>query len=329
MHRLISSAAYRGRAQRAEVGRIPSPLEGEGIRPRAGRVTTELVPFTVAAAGASISGVRGGRGPSALLIHGTAGSWRNFRPWLPTLAPRYHLVIPDLPGFGTSPEPRVEPRLVTWAAFLRTLVSELDAPPRLVVGLGLGASVALTYVERAGHLEAPPLAGLVLHTPAYHPGALRPAVRWAVRAATAPGIFMALRGPLASRSVRDRFVGRFIEGPGTPAEDAQALREDFRRASLSVLRGLLRDMVRADFRPLLRSLETPTLAIASQYDPFVYASEVERLAFLMPSVTVAVQPDLSHGWTPEAIVEQNRLLARFLDAIPELGVPPPDSGQPG
>lgn len=279
-------------------------------------MTADLAPFAATVSGTVVRGMRGGRGPVALLLHGTAGSWRNFRPWLPTLLSRCHAVIPDLPGFGDSPVPSLKPRLATWAALLHALVAALGTPPRLLVGLGLGASLALAYLKDApAAAGATPLTGLVLHTPAFHPGAIRPAVRWGVRLATAPIILPIASGLVSRPGFRDWFVRHFTEGPGMAPDEARALREDVHRASVAVLGGLVRDMVGADFRPLLRTLPAPTLAIVSQRDPFVYAAEVERLPALMPRATVVVQPDLAHGWSPDAIAEQNRVLARFLDGL--------------
>lgn len=77
-------------------------------------VSTQIQPFTATPYGTLVHGMRGGDGPPALLLHGTAGSWRDFQAWLPALLPRAHLVIPDLPGFGTSPAPPIRPRLRTW-----------------------------------------------------------------------------------------------------------------------------------------------------------------------------------------------------------------------
>ena len=71
--------------------------------------------------------------------------------------------------------------------------------------------------------------------------------------------------------------------------------------------------MRTDFRPLLATLPTPTLALAGRHDPFVYPAALQRLATLMARTRVVVQ-DLGHGWTAGAITEQRRLLAAFLDA---------------
>src|SRR5262249_27988928 len=95
---------------------------------------------------------------------------------------------------------------------------------------------------------------------------------------------------------------------------ARLVREDFCRASLPVLRGLVRDMLRRDFRPLLRTVATPTLVIVGAHDPFVRAPAALALGTLMPAARVVMQRDLGHGWTAQAIAEQHAELAQFLDA---------------
>jgi pimeloyl-ACP methyl ester carboxylesterase len=288
-----------------------------------GLVNEGLTPFVARPHGALVRGVRGGDGPPALLLHGTAGSWRNFRPWLPALLPRAHLVIPDLPGFGDSPAPSLRPRLLTWARLLRALTADLQAPPRIVIGLGFGASVALAYLQllRAAPPSAalPALTHLVLYAPAYYPGAIQPSVRRAVRLLSTPPVFGVARALLEQPRFQAWYLDHVAQGPDVPAEDTRLLREDFRRASLPVLRGLARDVVRADFRPLLRTCLTPTLALIGERDPFVRTAAVEGLPRLMPHASAVVQRGLAHGWTPTAVAEQNRLLAEFLDrATPPL-----------
>jgi pimeloyl-ACP methyl ester carboxylesterase len=280
-----------------------------------GPVSADLTPFAATPHGAVMRGMRGGRGPTALLLHGTAGSWRNFQAWLPTLLPRAHLVIPDLPGFGDSPAPPVRPRLRTWARLLHELVAELDAPPRTLVGLGLGASVAMAYLEVAVEMvPKPPITRVVLHTPAYYPGAIRPAFRWGVRVVGARPLFAVARRLLGRPDFLDWYVRHVVESPDAPAADVQLLSEDFRRASLPVLRGLARDMVQHDFRPLLQTLPTSMLVVVAENDQFVYPAEIERLETLMPRARVGVQRNVGHGWTADAIAEQNRWLAEFLDS---------------
>ena len=278
-----------------------------------------LTAFVARPGGVLVRGVRGGDGPAALLLHGTAGSWRNFRPWLPALLPRAHLVIPDLPGFGESPPPRLRPRLLAWARIVHALTAELQAPPRILVGLGLGASVALAYL-RLLRAAAPAdialqqaLTHLILYAPAFYPGAIQPPVRRAVRLLASAPAFAVVRAVLEQPRFQAWYLDHVVQGPDVPPEDTRLLREDFERASLPVLRGLARDVIRVDFRPLLHSCLTPTLALIGEHDPFVQPAAVERLPRLMPHATAIVQRGFGHGWTPTAVAQQNALLAEFLD----------------
>ncbi len=45
--------------------------------------------------------------PTILLLHGFPTSSHMFRDLIPALADRYHVVAPDLPGFGFSDAPNV------------------------------------------------------------------------------------------------------------------------------------------------------------------------------------------------------------------------------
>jgi pimeloyl-ACP methyl ester carboxylesterase len=195
---------------------------------------------------------------------------------------------------------------------MHALMAELKTPPRMLVGLGLGASVALAYLEVAPSAARAALTHVVLHTPAYCPAAIRPAFRWGVRLVGAGPVFAVAQRLLRRPDVLDWYLAHAVGGPNVPAEDVRLLREDFRRASLPVLRGLAGDVVRADFRPLLRRLATPVLAIVAENDPFIYPGAVERLTTLLPSARVVVQREVGHGWTDAAIAEQCRLLAEFL-----------------
>ena len=50
--------------------------------------------------------------PTLLLLHGFPTSSHMFRELIPLLADRFHIVAPDLPGFGRSDLPPREPFLI-------------------------------------------------------------------------------------------------------------------------------------------------------------------------------------------------------------------------
>ncbi len=58
------------------------------------------------------------RHPTVLLLHGFPTSSHMFRDLIPLLADRYHVVAPDLPGFGFTVAPE-QPAFTTASTTLR------------------------------------------------------------------------------------------------------------------------------------------------------------------------------------------------------------------
>lgn len=93
--------------------------------------------------------------PTLLLLHGFASSSHQFRELIPLLADKFHLVAPDLPGFGFTEVPTERNYRYTFDAFGETLTAFVDALGleryALYVfdyGAPAGLSLALTYPER-------------------------------------------------------------------------------------------------------------------------------------------------------------------------------------
>ena len=74
------------------------------------QLTTSRVPAgfaeaTAPANGITINYVRGGTGPTLVLLHGYPQTWYMWRHVMPTLAEHYTVIVPDLPGAGGSDAP--------------------------------------------------------------------------------------------------------------------------------------------------------------------------------------------------------------------------------
>ncbi|MFN0115748.1 MAG: alpha/beta fold hydrolase [Paracoccaceae bacterium] len=116
--------------------------------------------------GVRLHAVVRGSGPDVVLIHGAAGSVRDFTfALLPKLAERYRVIAIDRPGHGHSDRVAGADALSLQARLLRQATAVLGAGCPIVVGHSYGASVALRWA-----LDAPgTLAGLVAVAPASHP----------------------------------------------------------------------------------------------------------------------------------------------------------------
>jgi pimeloyl-ACP methyl ester carboxylesterase len=212
----------------------------------------------VAARYARIRFVEAGNGPPLVLIHDYLASRVAWDDVLPRLSERFHVIAPDLPGFGESEKPPPSRYRYDFEAFAESLVDLCAA-----VGLGrvslcghaLGGAVALTLAATHAHL----VNKLVLVNPLVYPPRPDPLSRVAGVPVLGPLVFKQLFGRALFRS---RFLPRAASGAGdAPARRVDHLFELFdapaaREAAYATMRAML------DTRPLTASVPrvtTPTL----------------------------------------------------------------------
>ncbi|MCL2895795.1 alpha/beta fold hydrolase [Brenneria tiliae] len=83
--------------------------------------------------------------PTLLLLHGFASSSHQFRELIPLLADKFHLVAPDLPGFGFTEVPADRDYRYSFDSFGQTLTDFVD-----VLGLESYALYVFDYGAPAG-----------------------------------------------------------------------------------------------------------------------------------------------------------------------------------
>ncbi|MFL5249759.1 MAG: 2-succinyl-6-hydroxy-2,4-cyclohexadiene-1-carboxylate synthase [Myxococcales bacterium] len=76
------------------------------------------------------------------LLHGFTGSGRSFDHLRERLDARFHVIAPDLPGHGTSPD------ATGWDDALDSLAKALGPSPLCLAGYSMGARLALAYALR-------------------------------------------------------------------------------------------------------------------------------------------------------------------------------------
>ena len=93
--------------------------------------------------------------PTILLLHGFPTSSHMFRNLIPVLAERYHVIAPDLPGFGFSTAPDRKRFLYTFAHLARAIdsLSETIGLERYAIyvfdyGAPVGLRLAMAHPER-------------------------------------------------------------------------------------------------------------------------------------------------------------------------------------
>lgn len=99
----------------------------------------------------------GGSGMPAVLVHGLGGSHINWASVGPELARSFHVVAPDLPGFGRSPGAGRQASIAANIRVIEELIRRLG-PPVVLMGNSMGGLIALGVAARRSDL----LSGLVL-----------------------------------------------------------------------------------------------------------------------------------------------------------------------
>lgn len=113
---------------------------------------------------------RFGEGPPLVLLHGGHGSWWHWARNIESLARRYTVWLPDLPGYGDSDLPAGASLDDLVAATIESLGRLIGAStPLRLAGFSFGGLVAARLAERRGGVSQ-----LALFGPAGHGGPRRP-----------------------------------------------------------------------------------------------------------------------------------------------------------
>jgi len=258
-----------------------------------------------------------GRGPVALLLHGTGAASHSWRDVAPALAAHFTVVAPDLPGHGFTTRPPAERMsLAGMAADVAALLSAMGLEPVIGAGHSAGAAVLMRMA-----LDGVPLAAIVginaalVAPPPAYTSLLAPAVN---AVATLP-----LVAKLAARAAAGGTLPRSLlksTGSRTSAEQA-ALYAAF-MASPEHNGAVLTMMANWNLPSLLRDLPrltTPVTLLMAADDPWVRARDVSRIARAIPcceTVTVPHGGHLLHEEQPEVAVRV------ILDAARRAGIGP-------
>ncbi|HZS15871.1 MAG TPA: alpha/beta fold hydrolase [Candidatus Dormibacteraeota bacterium] len=256
----------------------------------------------------------GGTGEPLVLFHGFLGSAENFETWFDVLARRRTLVVPDLPGFGSSdPLPDRAHIAEAMAAAVEPLLHDLGIGERFDVGgLCLGASPALVLARRhEGHTGR-----LILHTPLLDPTLVRRRFHVQAGGMTAPGVFNGILWLSRRRVVSDLYKRLMVEGSDVDRAAADMNFRNQTRANPRATREWLRDGLRRRDVDALAARRDPTLILAAADDRIVDVDGLRRVAAGLPQVQLAVIEEAGHGWNADFVRRQLEVLTAFLDGAP-------------
>jgi pimeloyl-ACP methyl ester carboxylesterase len=233
-----------------------------------------------------------------LLVHGITGRGAAWDPVTMRLAHDHRVLVPDLPGHGTSAKPRGDYSLGAYAAGLRDLLIALDAEGVTIVGHSLGGGVAMQFayqfpqrVERLALVSS---------------GGLGREVSLLLRAATLPGAEQVLPLLTAHWAIAaGSGVARALDRIGLRAgADLSGMAEGFaglntpdaRAAFLATARAVIDaggQRVNARDR-LYLAAEVPTLLLWGDRDPMIPVAHAHAAHAAMPGSRLEVFEGAGH-----------------------------------
>jgi magnesium chelatase accessory protein len=250
-----------------------------------------------------------GKGPVALLLHGTGAATHSWRDLALLLAEHFTVIAPDLPGHGfTSALRRPTPAAVATA--VTALTSALQLPPALVIGHSAGAAVALTMAQ--GGETAPRavvgLGGALLPFPGMA-GKLFPAMARMLFVNPFMPELLAMRArvPGEIASFLHRSTGSRLDQRGV--EYYERLLKTSGHCG-----GALALMANWDLDPLqaaMPSMQLPVLLLHGERDSTIPPATSSTVASRLPAATTHFLPKLGHLAHEEAPAEHAALILDF------------------
>lgn len=235
-----------------------------------------------------------GDGSALLLLHGWGVSSELFAPVLDGLQPGHRLIVPDLPGFGSTPEPDVAWSVHEYAAWCVALLDRLGIERCDVVGHSNGGRIGIVMAaEHPGRIGRMVLTGSAGIRP-------RRTLAASARVRTYKALRAIERSPAMPPGVR-RSAGRRADQRGSA---------DY-RASSGTMRGTLVRIVNEDLRDLLPHLNIPVLLIWGELDTETPIDDGRLMERLIPDAGLVVFEGAGHY----AYLEQAERFCRIVEVF--------------
>jgi pimeloyl-ACP methyl ester carboxylesterase len=250
-----------------------------------------------------------GAAETVLLVHGYGSSSASYAPVIDALAPRFHVLAIDLPGFGKSDRREGDYSPPALADVLAAVLDAKHVARADVVGHSWGSSVVLAFARR--HPER--LNKLVVISGWIYDEQLLPLMRWA----RAPGLGEALYALFYREAIGERLYLNFVD-PSLVTQrvvdevEAQMSLEGAVAAALAAARG----MRLGEQEDGYRKIQNDTLLVWGRDDRVARVAFGERLARELPHARLVVLPRCGHIPMWECTGETSAALNDFLQGRP-------------
>lgn len=251
-----------------------------------------------------------GQGEPLVLLHGWPTYSYLWRHQLLALAERFHVIAPDLPGFGDSSKPAdVHYSVDFYAGILDSFLNGLGIDPVGIVSHDLGGPIALLWAVR----QPERVTRLVITDTMPYPD-LPLMVRSMLWFARLPGLGKAL---VSRRGLRLALqIGTANRGVVTP-ELVEAYDRPFSQdpAARKTLLRILVELEPAEMVEIadgLPRIAAPTLILWAEKDPSAPLGIARRLQADIDGAQLRIIPNCGHFLTEDRPQEVNRFMLEFL-----------------
>lgn len=243
-----------------------------------------------------------GEGAPVVMLHGLGGTSNTFQPQVGSLAGRYRLIRPDLPGSGRSAVP-ASLSIPEMAERVARMMGVLNLGNAHLVGHSMGTivcqHVAARTPQRARSLF---LCGPLIEPPEPARAGLRARAEQARRDGMAPIADAIVQGSTAN-ATKERLPVALA------AVRESLMRQDARGYALTC------EALAAAEAADLQAIRCPTLLMAGEEDAVAPPSVARTLAERIRGARAQILPRCGHWTTFEQAEEVNRALAAFLTGI--------------
>jgi pimeloyl-ACP methyl ester carboxylesterase len=246
-----------------------------------------------------------GTGAPLVLLHGGLSDHRDWRGQIDALRDTHTVVVWDAPGCGASEDPPATYRMPDYAARLADLIDELGLDPPHVLGLSWGSTLALALYELR-----PDLPRSLILTAAY--------AGWA-GSLTPEEVSERLRSSLHdldNAGSPEAFVRTWVPSLFPSGADP-AVVEDYVKVMAGFHDGGVRQMLHAiaeaDLRPVLPTIDVPTLLLYGAEDARSPVPLAEAMHREIRGSELVILPEVGHMSNLEAPDRFNTVVQGFLE----------------